>query len=685
MLSAFRRIRPCAQLRAARFATEQKPVAPAKKVKLLGDVMFENAAVLSEESSLLAQTKSSSLVKRVFNPLVLRTYEELQQEQAHPALIHFRTTTDHILSSFVNNKSFKGGQLYRYSNTSTTVARRNIGSNLSDVMLKLQSDKDQQYVASILAITMPEMDDMWREYDQGMVKLLNRDKLCSIDTGLLAYHALWSTGPELRMRSNWKTPSALMNMIVRRRTQLEQAKMQANVFDFASQCDQLAPNNEGKLYKHVEVFPLIGESKTRDSKELERLGLIMQLLATPSLSTPKTPQERTEYNLVGLEATEYGVKVLTTLKGPAPISALKVVWTHSPKCNLPNSYLFYKSFFEQVLYSLTADPLQLVGEEEAVDSLLGSMVASKFKSSALITKVFEILSLRGFDYQRIGLRMFGSLVELNAMSFANSILNSWVESSEAHFDIMAEGARDSLWIGEKATQMVCEVLVNKTSFSYGDLAVVVANCGRVQHKNMVHLKVLRDVEAAMTKEIANLPLQKILALLRIYANTCRNYPPIVEQLCEMVNQNVDKMSVPMLSGALWAAARLNLRDAPFVNIALARVLESVTEIPELNTSKAVEVIRLLWTLSVLRKLDLDTFATAKSLIEQYVSSSSKGQNHDINTWAVAQLSQAWAEAQTLMREQGIDEQEWLAEHATTLVMSHRGVKEVLDKKVQALP
>ncbi len=689
MLSAFSRIRPCAQLSAVRFATKKKVQAPAKKVKLLGDVMFENAVTLSEESSLLAQTNSSSssFVKRVFNPFVLRTYEELQQTQAEaqPALVKLRATTDHILSSFANSKGHKLGQLYRHSNTSTSVARRTIGSNFSDTMHSLQSDKEQQYVASILAITMPDMNDMWREYDQGMAKLLNIDKVSSIDTGLLANHALLSTGQELRMRSNWKTPAALVQMILRRRNQLQQANVQANVFDFAAECNQLDPTNEAKLHTHVEVFPRIGDAKTRESKELERLGLIMQLLATPSLNMPKTAQERTDYNLVGLEATNYGAKVISTLKAPAPLSALKVVWTHAPKCNLPNSYQFYKTFFEQVLYSLTADPLQLVGEEEAVDSLLGSMVASKFKSSALIAKLFEVLSLRGFDYQKIGLKMYGSLVELNALSFASSILNSWVESSEAHFDVMTESSRDSLWIGEKATQMVCEVLVNKTSYSYGDLAVVVTNCGRVHHKNMVHLKVLRDVEAAMTNEIPNLPLPKILALLRVYANTGRNYPPIVEQLCERVNQHVDEMSIPSLNGALWAAARLNLRRTPFVSAGLARVTDNITEIAELNPSQALDVIRLLWTLSVLRKLDLTTFAVVKSLVEQYVSCSPGGQNHDLNTWAFAQLSQAWVEAQTLMREQGIDEQEWLAENATTLAMSHRGIGEVLDRKVKNLP
>eukprot|EP01032_Pedospumella_encystans_P031556 gene31556-35622_t len=358
-------------------------------------------------------------------------------------------------------------------------------------MRGLRSDKEQQYVASVLAITIPASEPMWREYNQGIVKLLNMDKICSIDTGLLAYHALLATGPELRMRSNWKTPIALMNMIVRRRKELTQAKIQANAFDFAAECNQLA-TKKATQPANTESSSLNGESKTRDSKELERLGLIMQLLATPAISVPKGAQESSAFNLVGQDATEYGVKVLTTLKGPAPISALKVVWKYAPRCNLPNSYLFYKTFFEQVLRSLTADPLQLVGDEDAVVSLLESMVASKFKSTAIIVNLFEILAQGGFDYQRIGLKMFGSLVELNAMSFANSILNSWVESSELSFDSMAGSTRDSRLIGEKGMEMICEVLARKTSYTYGDLAIVVINCGRVEQTSKVHLKILRD-------------------------------------------------------------------------------------------------------------------------------------------------------------------------------------------------
>eukprot|EP01032_Pedospumella_encystans_P009256 gene9256-10914_t len=647
MLSAFRRIKPRVQLR-VRFITKWNVEAPTTGVKQFSGVVNENAAMPFEESPLVTQTDSSTILKKIFNPFVLRTYGELRPELDQPALYNFRSTADNILKSAVLTLGPERGNMNTHTNS--VVSRYDIAQHLFDTMRSLRSDKEQQYVASVLAITIPASERMWKEYDQGMVKLLNIDKVCSIDTGLLAFHAMFSSATSTRstgtkkwkIATYWKTPSALMNMIVRRRKQLIQEKRQANVFDFAEQCIQLAPMKENPP-TNVEVNSEVEGALTRDSKELERLGLIMQLLATPSLSTPKTPQERTDYNLVGLEATEYGVKVLTTLKGPAPISALKVVWTHSPKCKLPNSYMFNKSLFEQVLRSLTADPRQLVGEEEDVLYLLQSMAAVKFKSSALTAILFDIYSQRDFDFEKFGLKLFESLVALNALSFASSVLNSWVDSSEARFDELTDGSKEVLWI-------------------------VVTNCGRVDHKNMEHQKVMRDVEVAMTKEIANLPLQKVLALLRIYARAGRNYPPIVEQLCEVVNQNVNTMSAPSLIDALWAAARLNLRNASFVDAAVARVLGKVTEMYNLNSSKDVEVTRLLWSMSVLRKLDLETFAAATAVLEQQVSTD------------LTPLSQVWAEVQTLFREQGIDQKDWLLKN-----IDKNRDGEVLNEHVRMLP
>ncbi len=632
----------------------------AKKVKPSGGV--------SEGNILLEQRDSTTFLQKVFNPFALRTFGELRQAEANPALSYFHSTTHEILKTIVHTSKREHGNVYKHKSSSAT--SHNVALTLFDTIRNLRSDKEQRYVASVLAIAKPDVEKMWNEYDERMVKLMDIDKVCSIDTGLLANHAIFTTGTDLKKMRLRKTPAALMKMIIRRRNQLVQEKIKANVFTFAAQCNQLAPT-EVTLPTMVEEFPPTEKPKTRDSEELERLGLIMQLLASPAINPPKSPQERIDYNLVALEATEYGVKVISALKAPAPLSALKVVWTHALKCNLPNAYLFHKTFFEQVLCSLTAAPQQLVGDEEAVASLLQSMISSKFKSSALTAKLFELYSKRGFDFDKIGLKLFGSLVELKALSFASSIMNAWVDRSEAHFDALADGAKDTLWIGETGIKIVCDVLAKKTSYGYGDLAVIVTNCGRPEYKNMVHLKLLRDVEDAMTKEISELPLPKILVLLRVYAVAGRNYPPIVEQLCERVHQHVDEMSIPSLSGALWAAARLNLRHTSFVNAGLARAVDSVTSRSKLSNNQTHEVLMLMWTLSVLRKLDLNTFASFKSLLERHLST-------DIGSVPV--LSQVWVEAQTLMREQGIDEQEWLSKNTCK-----RAVGEVLNQHVRALP
>ena len=78
-----------------------------------------------------------------------------------------------------------------------------------------------------------------------------------------------------------------------------------------------------------------------------------------------------------------------------------MVWERAPLLDLPNSYEVYKSLYDQVLYSISTEPLQVVNQEEAVTTLFESMKKARFKNGRLITEICKILSERGFCVDKV--------------------------------------------------------------------------------------------------------------------------------------------------------------------------------------------------------------------------------------------------------------------------------------------
>ena len=78
-----------------------------------------------------------------------------------------------------------------------------------------------------------------------------------------------------------------------------------------------------------------------------------------------------------------------------------MVWEHAPLLDLPNSYEIYKALYDQVLYSISTEPLQVVNQEEAVTTLFESMKKARFKNGRLITEICKILSDRGFSVDKV--------------------------------------------------------------------------------------------------------------------------------------------------------------------------------------------------------------------------------------------------------------------------------------------
>jgi hypothetical protein len=494
-----------------------------------------------------------------------------------------------------------------------------------------------------MALLLPKSEEIWRNYDQAMKTLLDQDK-CSIDAGLLAVNAISSAKRVNHFRGKMNSNVALLNLISRQKVAMSGPNKTGNVFD------QIEPAHESGFGSPAasltaELFTPIGSGKVRDSKELERLGVMLNLLAL-------SPEARKDHQAVMRDVTDYGVKVLTMQQNPVRLSTLRVLWQNAPHSQLLSSYLFYKILYEQVLYSITCEPLQLVREEASVAKLLESMVRSKFKSSQLINKLHELISQQGLSYKRMGMEIFGYLIELDSTPFALSILDYYMENSTG--DEIAtsisngSGHRGALTLPEKAREHLFNRLMQQNTFQYGDLAILLLNAGRTDH-HKTSQQLLNKVEIALTRTIADLSPARAISLLRGYGYAGRNYPPIVTALNGIIAKNVGVVPQRVLLTALWASARLNDRDAEYIPGVVKKYFDDLRGMDRINAHSLDTLVHVLWALSVMEKLELAHFSEARRLIEKFMIS--RG-GQDLNYWTENQLSQVWCEVQVVLQREG---------------------------------
>lgn len=622
---------------------------------------------LSKEARLLVSTDPIGAISPRFNPWVIRVLKEFKDDPLENSSL--RTMCYHTEKVLIalNQNIKKVPSKFVYGTRMAErceIARRSVGRNSTTLIKGLATDREFESLAAFMTLLLPPNEVSWVEYDKAMTSVLEKSR-CSIDAGLLAVNAINTAKDSMKFRMAVTAEDALLRHITRVKHSLTSQSRPDNVFDFSSSSANKTALTTGDGLGY-ELFTPIGAGKIWPNKELERLGLILRLL-----SHSKHAQQ--DYKQVMEDVTEYGMKVLSSLKNPAKLKALSVLWECAPLCNLPNSYLFYKSLYEQVLYSILSEPLQLVNEEKTVASLLNSMVASKFKNSQLIAKLWDIVQVQGMDYHNVGIDMFGSLVELDAMPFAMSILEALLDNSGGRFDVMfQQGHREervmSMLLPDKAKEHLFNRLVAQTSFQYGDLAIAIHNYGRTENSKD-QLALLNRIEVSLVRSISHLSVSKAIGLLYSYAMAGRYYAPIIEELNKIVLSNVRTMPLPSVLSMIWAAARLNDHNAAFLPVAKERYFITIGNTTILTYQTAGGLTRALWSLSALQLLDLKTFTAVRPLLDKFACSP---EGHELHRFADMQLQQVWCEVQLLAKNENINMKDLLKDPELPSTPTKRG-------------
>jgi hypothetical protein len=342
------------------------------------------------------------------------------------------------------------------------------------------------------------------------------------------------------------------------------------------------------------------------------------------------------------------------------LRAMQVVWENAPYVPLPQPYLFYKTLYDAVLLSLTCNPRQLAGATMNVEILVESMVLSKFKSSLLISKIYDVLvGGQGIcNDTATGVRLFGFLVELDAMNLADFVLDKTLAidwQTPGRFSRKVGKQRDrnhELKLSEKASLFIYKKLYALKSYKVNDLVIMLHNIDPFsQHSTQQQRHLLEKIEISMLPQLHLLDDDQLYGLMYAYGTVGRIYPPMIDEMDRLINLRVETATLQRVQSLLWACARLHNTSAPYLDAAFNRYFDSLQGVRTLHHAGAFTMSRVLWSMAALEKLTLQRFEQCKGLLEAYVAGASGKETH---MFVSNQLLQVWCEVQLL---QAREEQE----------------------------
>jgi hypothetical protein len=599
------------------------------------EALSEKPVAVTPEYAVIARHEFLATIASSLNPWFLRIYKDfksraLPSQQLGTAFTH----TERILLA-MNKKGSIGN---RFLQRRFDDMARQVGTTCNKSLIRGSTDKELQCCAAFMGMALPSALSQWREFDQKMKELMDSDA-CSVDTGLLAVSALLLAKKNNFYSESLKSPLAVMALINRQKELMKTAGWQGTVFDFS---DQVKPtfNKPTSGMIPEELFSTVGSGMVRDSKEVERLGALFNLLAL-------VPEARKEFAANVRDVVEYGEKALSTQQNPVRLSTLRAVWEIAPEANLMNAYSFYKALYQQVLYSITCEKLQLVHQEEAIAKLIKSMILTNFKSSQLINKVFQVVTEQGIDLKVHGMTLYNDLLQLDCPEFANTILDQYMDNYIKGGANRGRNGGKQQGLSEAAQKNFLTRLATKTKFELGDLVMLLAHSGtaEIAANTAQAPALLKKVETELAANVRGLNVHQAVQLLRAYGTAGRLYPPIVNALNKIVAQHAAQQPDGAVSGALWASAHINDGDAEYIPILAEAYFKRLKKASSFSGGSLYTLVTMLWSLSVLGKLELWQFELAREMLEGYVRARG-GQG--LEEWACGQLQQVWNEAQILM-------------------------------------
>jgi hypothetical protein len=698
------------------------PINPqAKRPKELNDNLVE----VDTEDILMAHTDPLGLVSTKYNHAMVRTFKESKLIRTENKLFRgaVRATEKALLA--LNRKISRATlstMQVNYLPPSVEWARTRAEVNFLKVIRSVRSEAELKGITAFMTILMPRSSYLWEEFDQQITRRILYNPLQYAELGLLATYSLhhakqaytvWSrdkkfsnqhqqaNNPQQQqllgqatssqsVSTHLKTPAMMIQYYVdlKRKQQVSASGAGANIQhphahdNKVSLASNIVMNSEQNIFEMFaddcaavftsvssEVFAPVGALQARDNKAMEILGLQLSLFANYGhILTSDHPSMKQK---ILEDLSNHCLKVLSSAHTPVKLPTLREIWENAPKIDLPNAYSIYKQLYQQVIYSITTEPLQIVHQDEGICTLFESMIASKFKSSQCINKLYEVVSSRGMDYQKIGVRLFNSLVQLDSIPFATMILDSmmknagmkleylFTQSSKGKPFLMTDEAKEQVLrtLQQSAVQNFIDgatssSVTNKFDLekygnedSFGKFGIVKKKtsnlglalfCFNREEKKSAYYKLLEQLEVSLLAHLQqSAQLNESIGLFNSYALVGRKQPQMMRALDAIIEENFDKLTTKQLSTIIWSCARLNYQPS-YLSRAINTYFQEMKSITTLSTPGAYALSRTLWALAVLQRLDIDRFLSVQSLL---FKASQLLQGVEMHSWMIKQLTQ----------------------------------------------
>lgn len=548
-----------------------------------------------------------------------------------------------------------------------------------DGVLSLERDAELQACAAASIILLPESSETWRRLDATFARTIERRAAWgdfeSFEVPLLCSYAVLVACEERGFdATQFKTPSLVMKLLSDKcdventLDSIFPTHLADNESDLSSQSPAAAAAITPLLETHgsgletpiggggtlllqsppplalaaapAEVAEFIGTADAAlsalvtpnyDVDEVLALEALDQIAICMFVMAKTRPRASRDSNKLLLSLVSHNCsRALEALRGaarPVELGALRYIWESAADLPLPNAYGLYKALYEAALASVQANPLQVAHREEALTSLLESMVKSRFKNSKLVGEVGAAIQAKGssFEHSHCGARLFNALVSLNAMGLALQLLDqmmrSMAETPQTNRVLYGStfgagrGGHSFLSLSEEGRLRIEDFLESQGAHSTTGLMLAL-HCFSREERGSRYYQLLESMEASVPSRVPDMSMHEVLNTLHTYGSVTRNQPLVLGALSQRVDAGLEGMNKMELQTALWALARLNLRP-PYVPRAadlFFRHFGPAAGVRTLSVTGYRQVVMTLWSLAVLQSLSVEQYLTVEPLL-----------------------------------------------------------------------
>jgi len=551
-----------------------------------------------------------------------------------------------------------------------------------DGVLSLERDAELQACAAASIILLPESSDTWRRLDATFARTIERRAAWgdfeSFEVPLLCSYAVLVACEERGFDATlFKTPSLVMRLLSDKcdventldsifptptaDSELDSSSQSSAAAAAAAIAPLLETHGSSGLETPIggggtllPSSPPSSASASDSSDVAEFIGTAdaaLSALATPNYDVDEVltlealdqiaicmyvmaktrPRASRDSNKLLLSLVSHNCsRALEALRGaarPVELGALRYIWESAADLPLPNAYGLYKALYEAALASVQANPLQVAHREEALTSLLESMVKSRFKNSKLVGEVGAAIQAKGssFEHSHCGARLFNALVSLNAMGLALQLLDqmmrSMAETPQTNRVLYGStfgagrGGHSFLSLSEEGRLRIEDFLESQGAHSTTGLMLAL-HCFSREERGSRYYQLLESMEAPVPSRVPDMTMHEVLNTLHTYGSVTRNQPLVLSALSKRVDAGLEGMNKMELQTALWALARLNLRP-PYVPRAadlFFRHFGPAAGVRTLSVTGYRQVVMTLWSLAVLQSLSVEQYLTVEPLL-----------------------------------------------------------------------